>query len=284
MGRQGEPTGRTDEVAYTGRVATGEPVREDQVTTAGALPRATTSLCAICKHSVPAQILREGERVVMRKTCPRHGEAEVLVSPDADWYARTIAEAPLLTPPEPQRPVAQGCPFDCGPCAAHEQSVVLPIVPITGACNLDCPICYTHNKNEGAWHMSEAELDGILGHLRRAAPDRRMINLTGGEPTLHPDFARLVARCVAEGIHRVTISTHGLRFLKEPWLLEEGASGMIDYGPNTYRFIGCAAIGVGAGMIVWSIIPSNDVVGTVGIITCLGVWVWTWFAFPSLDE
>jgi uncharacterized radical SAM superfamily Fe-S cluster-containing enzyme len=189
--------------------------------TAGIAVRATTSLCALCKRSVPAQVLRVGARVVMRKTCPVHGDAEVLVSPDADWYERTMAEAPALTAPEPRRPVEQGCPFDCGPCTAHEQSVFLPIVPVTGACNLDCPICYTHNKNEGAWHMSEAELGAILGHLRRVAPERRMINLTGGEPTLHPDFSRLVALCVAEGIHRVTISTHGLRFLKEPWLLEE---------------------------------------------------------------
>ena len=38
---------------------------------------------------------------------------------------------------------------------------------------------------------------------------------------MHPDFARLVALCAEEGIHRITISTHGLRFLKDEWLLEE---------------------------------------------------------------
>jgi len=31
-------------------------------------------------------------------------------------------------------------------------------VTITSACNLDCPICYTHNNNDSAYHMSEAEL------------------------------------------------------------------------------------------------------------------------------
>ena len=116
--------------------------------------------------------------VVMRKRCPEHGAAEVPVAADADWYARTIAEAPRLAPPDPATaaPVRQGCPFDCGPCASHEQTVALPIVPITSACNLDCPICYTHNKNEGAWHMSEAELGAMLGHLRAAgarAPDHQ---------------------------------------------------------------------------------------------------------------
>jgi uncharacterized radical SAM superfamily Fe-S cluster-containing enzyme len=130
-----------------------------------------------------------------------------------------MSQAAALSPPEALRPVSQGCPFDCGPCTQHEQRLHLPIVPITSSCNLDCPICYTHNKNEGAWHMSEAELGAILLHLRRAAPDRRIINLTGGEPTQHPAFERLVEMCHEQGVHRITISTHGLRFLKDEPLL-----------------------------------------------------------------
>ena len=184
---------------------------------------ATTSLCGVCKRAVPAAIGRAGGAVVMRKRCPDHGATEVPVAADADWYARTIGEEPRLASPDPTTaaPVRQGCPFDCGPCSAHEQNVALPIVPITSACNLDCPICYTHNKNEGAWHMSASELEALLRQLRAAAPERRIINLTGGEPTMHPDFERLVALCVDEGIRRVTISTHGLRFLDDEALVVE---------------------------------------------------------------
>jgi hypothetical protein len=98
--------------------------------------------------------------------------------------------------------------------------VQLTIVPITSTCNLDCPICYTHNKNEGAYHMSEDELKAVVHHLGQADPERRIINLTGGEPTLHPAFERIVELCAEEGIHRITIATHGLRFLKDEWLLE----------------------------------------------------------------
>jgi uncharacterized radical SAM superfamily Fe-S cluster-containing enzyme len=181
--------------------------------------RSTGSLCATCKRGLDAEIVREGEAVFLRKSCPQHGDQRVLLSPDADWYEATQAQAALLSPPAARQPVSQGCPFDCGPCAGHQQSVELPIVPITSACNLDCPICYTHNKNQGAYHMSQAQLDATLDHLARAAPARRLINLTGGEPTQHPEFIQLVQRCAAAGIHRVTISTHGLRFLKDEWLL-----------------------------------------------------------------
>jgi uncharacterized radical SAM superfamily Fe-S cluster-containing enzyme len=184
-----------------------------------ALLSSTSSLCGQCKRSLPAEIWRAAGAVVMRKRCPDHGPAEVLLSPDAAWYERTVAQAPRLTAPEPLRPVEHGCPFDCGPCASHQQAVELPILPITSACNLDCPICYTHNKNQDAWHMSERELGAVLAHLRRAAPGKRIINITGGEPTLHPALPRLIALCAAEGIRRITLSTHGLGFLKDEALL-----------------------------------------------------------------
>jgi len=181
----------------------------------------TTSLCARCKRTVPAELWRRGEQVVMVKTCPEHGPAEVVVSSDARWYEQVMAYPPELQAPAARKDVSQGCPYDCGPCTKHEQRLQLPIVPITSACNLDCPICYTHNKNAGAWHMSEEELRALLRHLRLAAPERRIINLTGGEPTQHPAFERLVELCHEEGIRRITLSTHGMRFLKDEALLEK---------------------------------------------------------------
>lgn len=179
----------------------------------------TTSLCRVCKTSVPASLWRIDDQIWMRKVCTQHGDEQVLIASNADWYDDVMQQAPVLTAPSPTRAVAQGCPFDCGPCSRHEQKALLPIVPITSACNLDCPICYTHNRNSDAFHMSEAQLRAILHHIRASDPERRMINLTGGEPTQHPDFMRLIELCREEGIHRITVSTHGLRFLKDEQLL-----------------------------------------------------------------
>ena len=176
--------------------------------------RETTGLCVRCKRSVPASVWRVGTEVRLRKLCAEHGAEDVLLSTNADWYEATEAEgAALEAPLANAHEVKAGCPFDCGPCTAHEQRLHLPVLPITSACNLDCPICYTHNKNEGAWHMDERELDAILFHLRRSAPEKRIVNLTGGEPTQHPAFERILERCHEEGIRRVTISTHGLHLL-----------------------------------------------------------------------
>ena len=67
-------------------------------------------------------------------------------------------------------------------------------------------------------------------------------------------------------------------------LWADGTWGSINYGPASYRLCGCIAIGIGIGMVVWAMLPNAAVVGTAGIVTCLAVWVWTWFAFPSWDE
>lgn len=175
----------------------------------------TTSLCRVCKRSVRAALYERDATIIMRKRCSEHGEQETLISSDAVWYHRIMTmPAHLQAPMGTVKPVSQGCPFDCGACESHEQRVHMPVVPITSACNLDCPICYTHNKNDGAYHMPLHEMQAVLEHLRRMAPDRRIINITGGEPTLHPQFLELIELCKKEGIHRVTISTHGLTFIK----------------------------------------------------------------------
>ena len=127
----------------------------------------TTSLCAACKNAVPARVvaLADGQ-VVMRKTCPVHGDQHVRLSTSAEWYERTRAVRPKKAPPlRTPREIQLGCPFDCGACAQHEQKVRLPVVTITSACNLDCPICYVHNKNDGAYHMGIDDLGRIADEL-----------------------------------------------------------------------------------------------------------------------
>jgi tetraether lipid synthase len=184
--------------------------------------RDTTSLCQVCKRGIPAQIVQAGSRIVMRKRCPEHGPHEILIASDAAWYHDTMSYDAVLKPPAVvKNQVRTGCPFDCGACSSHQQQVYLPVIPITSACNLDCPICYTINKNDGAFHMSLDEFSRILGVIRQNDPNMKIINLTGGEPTRHPQLTGIVRLCHEAGIHRVTISTHGLSFIHNEALLEE---------------------------------------------------------------
>ncbi|MCI0412072.1 radical SAM protein [bacterium] len=182
----------------------------------------TTSLCAVCKQGIPAEIWEVDGKILMKKRCSEHGSRDVLLASQAAWYHNTMSYPAVLKPPVIVRKNVQaGCPFDCGACTSHQQKVYLPVIPITSACNLDCPICYTINKNEGAFHMSLDEFARILDVIRENDPDMKIINLTGGEPTMHPKLTSIIRLCHDAGIHRVTISTHGLPFVKNEVLLEE---------------------------------------------------------------
>lgn len=158
----------------------------------------------------------------MTKACPEHGQQVVLISSNAAWYRGVMSyPAALKAPAFVKNEVERGCPFDCGACTSHQQTVYLPVIPITSACNLECPICYTINKNHNAYHISLPDFSKLLEVIRRNDPQNRIINLTGGEPTLHPQFLDIIRLCHEAGIHRITISTHGLTFIKNESLLEE---------------------------------------------------------------
>lgn len=188
----------------------------------------TTSLCRVCKNGVEAEVFsvpilpnpdnpNPPAEVWMRKRCDAHGLQETKLSDDADWYERTRAIKPLHSPPpRVQNPIHHGCPFDCGPCDSHEQRVRLPIITITSACNLDCPICYVHNKNEGAFHIDFQEFKDTVDRIvaDHGSETLDLINLTGGDPTLHPRLFELLELCHASGIHRVAICTNGIRLAK----------------------------------------------------------------------
>lgn len=183
----------------------------------------TTSLCATCKQGVPARVVAtEGGEVWMHKRCEAHGEQRARLSTNAAWYEATRATRSIDEPPPGQRPVERGCPFDCGPCASHTQRVKLPVVTITSACDLDCPICYVHNRNDDAFHMSVDEFKRTLDALLASCGgDLDLINLTGGEPLLHPQLPAIVAACRAAGVHRVSVCTNGVRLVRSPGLLDE---------------------------------------------------------------
>ncbi|MDA8115788.1 MAG: radical SAM protein [Actinomycetota bacterium] len=182
--------------------------------------KTTQSVCFECGRAVPALLFESDGKVFMQKECPLHGQRTGLVSGDADWYHRTMSFAsPATAPKERMTTQVDGCPLDCGFCTAHQQRMYLPVVSITSACNLDCPVCYTLNRRQDSFFMAKDEFARILEVIHRHDPNMQIINFTGGEPTLHPQFCELVEMCRQAGIHRITVSTNGLRLREDPELL-----------------------------------------------------------------
>lgn len=91
------------------------------------------------------------------------------------------------------------------------------VLEVTKACNMRCRACYS--RSSGAV-KSRAEL---RSELRRALTRRRagVITLIGGEPTLHPDLAGIVADVKRRGL-RCQLLTNGLA------LLAPGGGALLD--------------------------------------------------------
>src|SRR6185295_6376048 len=98
---------------------------------------------------------------------------------------------------------------DCGLCADHEQHSCLPIIEITNHCNLECPICIVQNRNN--YTMSREEFGRIIDGLIEKEGTLDTVNISGGEPTIHPDFLEFIDIARRPQIARVSVSTNGLR-------------------------------------------------------------------------
>src|SRR5262245_22992013 len=88
----------------------------------------TKSLCGSCKRPVDAKIHFCRDEVWFDKFCPEHGAQRVLVASSVDWYLDALSFVAPSTPPRGDiKQVKSGCPFDCGPCASHQQKVYMPV-------------------------------------------------------------------------------------------------------------------------------------------------------------
>ena len=167
-------------------------------------------ICPECRQLVDgSRIIRDG-KVYLRKQCSEHGQSEALISGDAEWFLKSLTYIkPGSVPLKHSTPVDKGCPHDCGLCADHEQHSCLPIIEITNYCNLECPICIVQNRNN--YHMTREEFAGIIDGLIEKEGTLDTVNLSGGEPTVHPEFMEFLDLALRPEIARVSISTNGLR-------------------------------------------------------------------------
>jgi uncharacterized radical SAM superfamily Fe-S cluster-containing enzyme len=171
----------------------------------------TQSLCPECLVLVPSKIIvRDNGRVYFRKRCPTHGVREDFVCSDVRQYDRMEFSLPGKVPPQFGVEPARGCPFDCGLCTEHEQHTCVGLVEITSSCNLACPMCYAHS-GPGGRHLSLAECRAAIDRLVEVEGRPEVLQLSGGEPTIHPQFLEILEYASRQPIDVVMINTNGIR-------------------------------------------------------------------------
>jgi uncharacterized radical SAM superfamily Fe-S cluster-containing enzyme len=179
----------------------------------------TQSLCPECLVVVPAKILVRDNRVYFRKTCPTHGTREDFVCSDARQYDRLEFSVPGKVPREVGVEPDRGCPLDCGLCTEHEQHTCIGLVELTESCNLKCPLCYS-SSGPGGRHLSYDDCVKAIERLITVEGRPEVLQLSGGEPTIHPDFEKILAYACSRPIDIVMINTNGVRIAHDPAFIE----------------------------------------------------------------
>jgi uncharacterized radical SAM superfamily Fe-S cluster-containing enzyme len=177
----------------------------------------TTSLCETCLDLVPAKIQILDNEVWYEKRCDRHGVQSTLISTDAAYWKRCKdyikpGDKPLAF----QSRTEFGCPYDCGLCPDHEQHSCLALIEINDHCNLTCPVCFAGSSPQRTTHLPLSTIERMLDALVASEGEPDLLQISGGEPTLHPDFFAILDAARARPIRHVMINTNGILLAQDP--------------------------------------------------------------------
>ncbi len=181
----------------------------------------TRSLCAKCLKVVPAKILIQGDDVFYEKRCREHGVQKVHVSSDAAYYKAELSFLkPGDRPLEVQTRTDYGCPYDCGLCPDHEQHSCLAIIEVNEACNLTCPVCFAGSSQASDKHRDLETIERMMDALVASEGEPDLLQLSGGEPTIHPQILQIIDMARVRPIRHLMINTNGLRIASDPAFVE----------------------------------------------------------------
>ena len=202
------------------------------------LLKRTKSRCPVCRAECPAEVWKIGDakqqRVFLRRRCAQHGEAQVCIASDARFY--------WLAQGDPQNACCGGnacsasdgvvrgtlgrnaaAPSENQKSKIENLSTCLALIEIVNSCNLACPTCFADSPRDP--HVDAVPLADLQRRIQGVI-DRKggieILQLSGGEPTLHPQFCELLAWCHANpGIDYVLLNTNGVRIAQDDAFLDE---------------------------------------------------------------
>ena len=199
------------------------------------LLKRTTSRCPVCHAPCPAEVWRTGgipAKVFLKRTCAEHGEASVCIASDARfyWLAKGKAEnaccsglSTINSEPSTCCQSADGSnPGTLGRNAhpgdalgvMEKLSTCLALIEIVNSCNLSCPTCYADSPLGTGQKIDAVPLAELQARIQGVIERKgkiEILQLSGGEPTLHPQFFELLRWLHANpGIDYVLLNTNGV--------------------------------------------------------------------------
>jgi len=204
------------------------PLRGDRI------HRYVAAFCPKCFNEDPGRPLEEISRLAgylaerdgriwLERGCAVHGRVSTLYDENPE-ILRYLEE--WTAPTKRHTPDAAGN-WDPVPSAylrglgeMQTQHTCILLEDITSSCNLTCPTCFAESSpaREGTV-PTERVLANLDQRLARENGRIDVLMLSGGEPTIHPEFERIVESVLARDVVRVLVNSNGIRLAKDDKLL-----------------------------------------------------------------
>jgi len=179
------------------------------------LPKQIESVCPECLEIIPATLYPHEGKVWIRKTCKEHGDYKDIFYGDLDLYYKCesywFGDGRGIMDPAIKN--ATICPSQCGLCNMHTSHSGLPIIDLTNRCNLTCPVCFANANAAG--YLYEPSFDEVVDMLTAIANQKpvraNMVQFSGGEPTVRPDFLDIVRKARDMDFEYIQVNTNGIK-------------------------------------------------------------------------
>ncbi len=179
----------------------------------------TQSLCPVCLQPVNGKIIWNSQGVFVLRRCPEHGAFRELLEEDAAYHLRKSQFDKPGTVSSHQTDIRRGCPFDCGLCPDHDQHTCIGLIEVTRRCNLRCGTCFA-NGGEGR-DLPLDKIAAMMDFFLAAEGGRaEILQISGGEPTLHPDILAIIRQARSRNFGYIMLNTNGLRLAEDPAFTE----------------------------------------------------------------
>jgi uncharacterized radical SAM superfamily Fe-S cluster-containing enzyme len=185
-------------------------------------PSPRSSLAEVRRLS--GRLVERDGRVWLERGCPAHGLVRTMYDEDPEilayleeWTAPTKAHTPDTAGNFDAVPAA----YLAGLTEMQTQHTCVLVTDIVETCNLRCPTCFAASSPAVGGAVPVAEvLANVDQRLARENGRLDVLMLSGGEPTLHPDLAELLAELTSRPIVRILVNTNGVRLAREDALLD----------------------------------------------------------------